>query len=225
MPATGGLGGFRQGLASDLSNPKIAVLFTSLLPQFVAARAPTLMPFLLLGAIFVAMTLVWLCAYALLAARASATLQRPEIARARALHGRRVDRAGASGWRPNRASTRGGYAAITTPMFVVTASISSNSEDWRLEQAPPGAEHDRMDHQQVLVDQVGRDQLSDQLTAAEYRQRAIALLLELGDVFGGVADRRISCPRQRFGQRPRGHVLVVFVRASENVDRGAASGR
>jgi RhtB (resistance to homoserine/threonine) family protein len=78
----GGLGGFRQGLASDLSNPKIAVLFTSLLPQFVAARAPTLMPFLLLGAIFVAMTLVWLCAYATLAARASATLQRPAVARA-----------------------------------------------------------------------------------------------------------------------------------------------
>jgi RhtB (resistance to homoserine/threonine) family protein len=78
----GGLGGVRQGLASDLSNPKIAVLFTSLLPQFVAARAPTLMPFLLLGAIFVAMTLLWLCAYALLAARASATLQRPAVSRA-----------------------------------------------------------------------------------------------------------------------------------------------
>jgi RhtB (resistance to homoserine/threonine) family protein len=78
----GGLAGFRQGLASDLSNPKIAVLFTSLLPQFVAARAPTLMPFLLLGTIFVAMTLIWLCAYALLAARASGTLQRPRVARA-----------------------------------------------------------------------------------------------------------------------------------------------
>lgn len=78
----GGVGGFRQGLASDLANPKIAVLFTSLLPQFVAARSPTLMPFLLLGAIFVAMTLIWLCCYALLAAKASATLQRPRVARA-----------------------------------------------------------------------------------------------------------------------------------------------
>jgi RhtB (resistance to homoserine/threonine) family protein len=78
----GGLGGFRQGLASDLSNPKIAVLFTSLLPQFVAARAPTLMPFLLLGAIFVVMTLAWLCAYALVAVKASATLRRPSIAKA-----------------------------------------------------------------------------------------------------------------------------------------------
>lgn len=78
----GGLGGFRQGLASDLSNPKIAVLFTSLLPQFVAARSPTLMPFLLLGTIFVAMTLIWLCCYALVAVKASATLQRPRVARA-----------------------------------------------------------------------------------------------------------------------------------------------
>lgn len=78
----GGLAGFRQGLTSDLSNPKIAVLFTSLLPQFVAARAPTLMPFLLLGSIFVAMTLIWLCAYALVAVKASETLRRPRIAKA-----------------------------------------------------------------------------------------------------------------------------------------------
>jgi RhtB (resistance to homoserine/threonine) family protein len=77
----GGLGGFRQGLASDLSNPKIAVLFTSLLPQFVAARSPTLMPFLLLGTIFVVMTLIWLCGYALIAVKASETLRRPPIAK------------------------------------------------------------------------------------------------------------------------------------------------
>jgi threonine/homoserine/homoserine lactone efflux protein len=78
----GGLGGFRQGLASNLANPKIAVLFTSLLPQFVAARTPTLLPFLLLGTIFVGMTLIWLCGYALVAVKASATLQRPRVARA-----------------------------------------------------------------------------------------------------------------------------------------------
>jgi RhtB (resistance to homoserine/threonine) family protein len=77
-----GRGGFRQGLASDLANPKIAVLFTSLLPQFVAARTPTLMPFLLLGAIFVTMTLLWLLGYSLLAVKASSTLQRPAVARA-----------------------------------------------------------------------------------------------------------------------------------------------
>jgi threonine/homoserine/homoserine lactone efflux protein len=78
----GGMGGARQGLASNLANPKIAVLFTSLLPQFVTARAPTLMPFLLLGTIFVAMTLIWLCGYAVVAVKASPTLRRPSIARA-----------------------------------------------------------------------------------------------------------------------------------------------
>ena len=74
--------GFARVSTSDLSNPKIAVLFTSLLPQFVAARSATLMPFLLLGSIFVAMTLIWLCAYALVAVKASETLRRPPIAKA-----------------------------------------------------------------------------------------------------------------------------------------------
>jgi RhtB (resistance to homoserine/threonine) family protein len=78
----GGLGGFRQGLASDLANPKIAVLFTSLLPQFVAAGAPVLAPSLLLGAIFVTMTVTWLCGYAVLASKASTSLQRPSVAKA-----------------------------------------------------------------------------------------------------------------------------------------------
>jgi threonine/homoserine/homoserine lactone efflux protein len=77
-----GLGGFRQGLASDLANPKIAVLFTGLLPQFVAAGAPVLAPSLLLGGVFVTMTVAWLCGYAVLAAKASGTLQRPSVAKA-----------------------------------------------------------------------------------------------------------------------------------------------
>ena len=45
----GPLTGFRQGLLSDLSNPKIAVFFTGLLSQFVAPRQPVLAPFLALG--------------------------------------------------------------------------------------------------------------------------------------------------------------------------------
>jgi RhtB (resistance to homoserine/threonine) family protein len=78
----GGVGGFRQGLTSDLSNPKIAVLFTSLLPQFVGGRGATQVPLLMLGGLFVAMTLIWLCAYALVAVKASETLRRPRIAKA-----------------------------------------------------------------------------------------------------------------------------------------------
>jgi len=77
--ALGALGGFRQGLFSDLANPKIAVFFTGLLPQFVSSRHAVLEPFLLLGGLFVAMTLIWLCAYALVAARVSAVLTRPRV--------------------------------------------------------------------------------------------------------------------------------------------------
>jgi RhtB (resistance to homoserine/threonine) family protein len=78
-PRVGALLGFRQGLLSNLANPKIAVFFTGLLPQFVSAREPILEPFLLLGGLFVLMTVVWLSGYALLAVRASALLGRPRV--------------------------------------------------------------------------------------------------------------------------------------------------
>ena len=78
-PAMGALGGFRQGFLSDLANPKIGIFFTSLLPQFVDPGHPVLLPFLALGAVFVLMTVVWLSAYCLIAARAAATLQRPRV--------------------------------------------------------------------------------------------------------------------------------------------------
>ncbi len=75
----GALGGFRQGLLSDLANPKIGVFFTSLLPQFVDPGHAVLIPFLSLGAVFVLMTALWLLAYCLIAARAARTLQRPRV--------------------------------------------------------------------------------------------------------------------------------------------------
>jgi RhtB (resistance to homoserine/threonine) family protein len=75
----GALGGFRQGFLSDLANPKIGVFFTSLLPQFVDPGHPVLLPFLTLGAVFVLLTVLWLSAYCLVAARAAKTLQRPRV--------------------------------------------------------------------------------------------------------------------------------------------------
>ncbi|MGO9793560.1 MAG: LysE family translocator [Solirubrobacteraceae bacterium] len=78
-PAVGALGGFRQGFLTDLANPKIGIFFTSLLPQFVDPGHPVLLPFLVLGAIFVLMTALWLCAYCLIAARAAETLRRPAV--------------------------------------------------------------------------------------------------------------------------------------------------
>ena len=71
--------GFRQGLLSDLGNPKIAIFFTSLLPQFVSSGHPDALPFLIMGAIFVAMTLAYLSAYAILASRFLAVLTRPRV--------------------------------------------------------------------------------------------------------------------------------------------------
>lgn len=71
--------GFRQGLLCNLGNPKIAVFFTSLLPQFVSGHRPGALPFLLLGGVFALLGLGWLSAYALLASRFSALLHNRRI--------------------------------------------------------------------------------------------------------------------------------------------------
>ena len=63
-PAATPLAAFRQGLISDLGNPKIAVFFASLLPQFVPAGSETFSALLLLGVVFALMTFIWLTLYA-----------------------------------------------------------------------------------------------------------------------------------------------------------------
>jgi threonine/homoserine/homoserine lactone efflux protein len=78
-PGLGRLAGFRQGMLSDLANPKIGIFFTSLLPQFVDARRSVLLPSLILGATFVAMTILWLALYCLLASRLIETITRPSV--------------------------------------------------------------------------------------------------------------------------------------------------
>jgi threonine/homoserine/homoserine lactone efflux protein len=70
---------FRQGVISNLGNPKMAVFFPSLLPQF-AAR-PSFGTLLLLGLIFSSLTLAWLSAYAVAVARARSVLERPRARR------------------------------------------------------------------------------------------------------------------------------------------------
>jgi threonine/homoserine/homoserine lactone efflux protein len=69
---------FRQGLISNLGNPKMAVFFTSLLPQFGGEFATLLA----LGLLFCTLTLVWLTAYAVAVARAGGVLRRPRVRRA-----------------------------------------------------------------------------------------------------------------------------------------------
>ena len=74
--------GFRQGLFSNLANPKIAVFFTSLIPQFVGSGTHVLLPSLLLGGTFVIMTVTWLSGYSLLASKAGDLLTRPRVKKA-----------------------------------------------------------------------------------------------------------------------------------------------
>jgi len=69
----------RQGLLSNLLNPKIAVFFTGFLPQFIAPTSSTLLQSLLLGTVFVLLGLGWLSGYAWLATRAGGVLRRPRV--------------------------------------------------------------------------------------------------------------------------------------------------
>ena len=60
---------FAQGLATNVLNPKIAIFFLALLPQFIAADAPEkLLAFLFLGAWFIVQSLAFLVAFVLLVA-------------------------------------------------------------------------------------------------------------------------------------------------------------
>jgi threonine/homoserine/homoserine lactone efflux protein len=70
--------GYRQGLLSNLGNPKIVVFFTSLLPQFASGFAALAA----LGLLFSALTLVWLVASAVVVARARTAIMRPRVRRA-----------------------------------------------------------------------------------------------------------------------------------------------
>jgi threonine/homoserine/homoserine lactone efflux protein len=68
---------FRQGLLSNLGNPKMAAFFPSLLPQFGGSFSLLLA----LGMAFCLMTLGWLTAYAIVVARAGDFLSRSAIRR------------------------------------------------------------------------------------------------------------------------------------------------
>jgi threonine/homoserine/homoserine lactone efflux protein len=73
--------GLRQGLVSNLGNPKMAAFFTGLLPQFAGSEGG-IATFLAFGAVFSAMTLAWLVAVAATAGRLRVVLRRDRIRRA-----------------------------------------------------------------------------------------------------------------------------------------------
>jgi len=73
---------YRQGLISNLSNPKIVVFFLSLFPQFVDRGEASFARLLLLGLIFCTITLTWLTLYAVAVARIGDFLRRDRVRRA-----------------------------------------------------------------------------------------------------------------------------------------------
>ena len=77
--ATSDRSALRQGLLCNLLNPKMAIFFTSLLPQFAAHGSAALTQLLALGALFNVLGLLWLTGYALAAARGGHVLRRPRV--------------------------------------------------------------------------------------------------------------------------------------------------
>jgi threonine/homoserine/homoserine lactone efflux protein len=78
----------RDGLLTGLANPKLAVFFAALFPQFVPDGASVLVSALLMAALIVAFDLVWYSALAYLVARARrAFVEGPWLARAERLTG------------------------------------------------------------------------------------------------------------------------------------------
>ncbi len=70
-------GSLYQGLVSNLANPKMAIFFTSLLPQFGEA----FLTLIALGLFFSILTFLWLAAYGVAAARARRLLERDRVRR------------------------------------------------------------------------------------------------------------------------------------------------
>ena len=83
-PGRGALGSsaFRQGVLTNLLNPKIAVFYSTLLPQFISVGDPVLLKSLLLSGIHGLMGLAWLSSYAWLVTSAGDVLRRPDVRRA-----------------------------------------------------------------------------------------------------------------------------------------------
>jgi threonine/homoserine/homoserine lactone efflux protein len=72
--------GLRQGMVSNLANPKMAAFFLSLLPQFASAEGGA-GPVLMLGLVFCLLTFAWLALYSVVVDRARVVLRRARVRR------------------------------------------------------------------------------------------------------------------------------------------------
>jgi threonine/homoserine/homoserine lactone efflux protein len=80
---TSGWALFRQGLLTNVLNPKIALFFLALLPQFIEAQAPDkTAAFLFLGAVMVLQSTLFLAAFVAIVAHLRRLQPRPAVRRA-----------------------------------------------------------------------------------------------------------------------------------------------
>lgn len=73
---------FAQGIVSNLGNPKMAVFFASVLPQFTAPGHGMVSALVLLGVVFSALTFAWLAVYATAISLAGRLLRTSRVQRA-----------------------------------------------------------------------------------------------------------------------------------------------
>jgi RhtB (resistance to homoserine/threonine) family protein len=73
---------FRQGLLTNLFNPKVAVFYSTFLPQFIEPGDPALLISMLLAGVHIALGIVWLSAYAWLLDRTVTAFRSSRLRRA-----------------------------------------------------------------------------------------------------------------------------------------------
>ncbi|KIZ14140.1 LysE family translocator [Streptomyces natalensis] len=74
-------GGWRQGIATNLLNPKMGAFYVAVLPQFLPAHASHLAAGVLLTGVHIALAVLWACALIALAHVLRDRLQRPSMRR------------------------------------------------------------------------------------------------------------------------------------------------
>lgn len=79
--ATGLWAAYRQGVLTNVLDPKVAVFFLSLLPQFVDPGQGFTWRLLRLSGLFIAMGLIWLTVYTLALHAVSGFIGRPRVRR------------------------------------------------------------------------------------------------------------------------------------------------
>ncbi|MDB5058197.1 MAG: LysE family translocator, partial [Chloroflexi bacterium] len=70
---------YRQGIFTNLLNPKVGVFYTTFLPQFISPGENVILKSMLLAGIHNLMGFLWLTGYAYLVARAGDVLRRPAV--------------------------------------------------------------------------------------------------------------------------------------------------